>query len=76
MGRENVSPPLGLAQIAGMLEEKSIDVEIIDCNASGVGWHDLENKIEKIHPSVVGSTAITPSFYKALEVMKIAKKSG
>lgn len=74
MGGKNVSPPLGLAQIAGMLEEKNIDVEIIDCNASELNWHDLENKIEKTQPSVVGSTAITPSFYKALEVMKIAKK--
>ena len=74
MGEKNVSPPLGLAQIAGMLENHSVDVEIVDCNASGLNWDNLEDKIEKIQPSVVGCTAITPFFYEALEVMKLAKR--
>ncbi|MBE0415865.1 MAG: hypothetical protein IBX36_04915 [Dehalococcoidia bacterium] len=38
---ECVSPPLGLAQLAAVLEEEGIEVEIADCNAQEMDWSEL-----------------------------------
>jgi radical SAM superfamily enzyme YgiQ (UPF0313 family) len=69
-----VSPPLGLAQLAAMLEAADIEVDIIDCNASGIGWSALGKTIERLQPNIIGATATSPFFYDALRVMEIAKK--
>lgn len=69
-----VSPPLGLAQLAAVLEAAGIEVDIIDCNASGVGWATLGEAIEYSQANIIGATATTPFFYDALRVMEIVKK--
>ncbi len=69
-----VSPPLGLAQLAGVLEAANIEVAIIDCNASEIGWSALGEAIEFSQPSIIGATATTPFFFEALRVMEIANK--
>jgi anaerobic magnesium-protoporphyrin IX monomethyl ester cyclase len=69
-----VSPPLGLAQLAAVLEEEDIDVDIIDCNALELSWSGLEDRIGEIHPDVIGAGALTPFFYNALKTVEIAKK--
>ena len=69
-----VSPPLGLAQLAAVLEAAGIEVDIIDCNASGIGWSALEANIERSQPTIIGATATTPFFDEALRVMGVAKK--
>lgn len=71
---ECVSPPLGLAQLAAVLEEEGIGVEIVDCNAEEIGWSELEGVISQRHPNVIGATALTPFFYQALRAMEIAKR--
>ena len=68
-----VSPPLGLAQLAAVLEKENIPVNIVDCNASKLSWDDLEDFIAKEKPDIVGTTTITPWFYKAIEVTRITK---
>jgi anaerobic magnesium-protoporphyrin IX monomethyl ester cyclase len=68
-----VSPPLGLAQLAAVLEEENIPVNLVDCNASRLTWDDLEDFIAKEKPDIVGATAITPWFYEAVEVARITK---
>ena len=69
-----IAPPLGLAQLAAVLEAADIEVTIIDCNASGIGWSALRESIERSQPNIIGATATTPFFYEALRVMDIAKK--
>ena len=69
-----VSPPLGLAQLAGVLEAADIEVDIIDCNASEIGWSALGKTIERSQPSIIGATATTPFFYEALRVVETVKK--
>ena len=69
-----VSPPLGLAQLAAVLEKEGIEVDIVDCNASEIGWPSLAETIEHSQPSIIGATATTPFFFEALHVMEIAKK--
>ncbi|MDY6907466.1 MAG: radical SAM protein [Chloroflexota bacterium] len=70
---ECVSPPLGLAQLAAVLEEEGIEVGIIDCNAAGLGWAGLEQAIGELRPDVVGATALTPFFSQAVRTMAVAK---
>jgi len=69
-----VAPPLGLAQLAAVLEKEGIKVNLIDCNASEMGWSELEDFIGETQPDVVGATAMTPFFHQALGVMQAAKR--
>jgi anaerobic magnesium-protoporphyrin IX monomethyl ester cyclase len=69
-----ISPPLGLAWIAAVLErEDGVQVSLLDCNASGLGWADLRQAIEEQRPDLVGATSMTPYFPAALRAMQIAK---
>ncbi|MDY6893611.1 MAG: radical SAM protein [Chloroflexota bacterium] len=69
-----VSPPLGLAQLAAVLEEDDIGVEILDCNAEGISWSQLCGVIDERRPDVIGATTLTPFFDQAVRVMEIAKE--
>ena len=74
MGGNCVSPPLGLSQLAAVLEREGIEVDIIDCNASEMNWLGLEKAIEEAQPTLIRATALTPFFFPALQVMAIAKR--
>jgi anaerobic magnesium-protoporphyrin IX monomethyl ester cyclase len=70
-----VSPPLGLAWIAAVLEqENGVQVSLLDCNASGLDWSELRRAIEEQRPDLVGATAMTPYFPAVLRAMQIAKQ--
>lgn len=57
-----VSPPLGLAWLAAVLEqEDDVQVDLVDCNASVLSWADLRRVIEERQPDLVGATAMTPT---------------
>ena len=43
-----VAPPLGIAYMAAVLEENSIDVKIIDAAALEMSWETLETEIKRI----------------------------
>ena len=68
-----VSPPLGLAQLAGVLERERFPVEIVDCSGSGLTWAQLRGVIAEAQPDLVGATAMTPYFYDAVRAMELAK---
>ena len=70
-----IAPPLGLALLAGVLEQAKIPVDIIDCNAHGIPFSGLREIITEAKPDIVGATALTPSFDDALQVMRTAKKA-
>ena len=71
-----VAPPLGLAWIAAVLERESdVQVDLVDCNASGLGWDDLRRIIQEQRPDLVGGTAMTPYFPALLRAMQIAKEA-
>jgi anaerobic magnesium-protoporphyrin IX monomethyl ester cyclase len=73
MMRPCVPVPLGLAQVAAVLEENNIEVKILDCTALKVDQHALEQAIRREQPDMVGATALTPFFYDAVQVAEIAK---
>lgn len=68
-------PPAWAAYLAGALRGAGYDdVHFIDAMTDHVEDADLEARIRELKPDVVGTTAITPSIYKAEETLRIAKK--
>lgn len=68
-----IAPPIGLAQLAAVLEAAGVDVEIVDCNGSFLTWQDLERTIADRRPTVVGASAMTTFLPTAARVMQMAK---
>jgi len=68
-----IAPPIGLAQLAAVLEGVGVDVEIVDCNASRLTWGDLEHVIADRKPTLVGASAMTTFLPTAARVMQMAK---
>lgn len=73
MMRPCIPVPLGLVQLAAVLEEQKIDVKIIDCTALNMGRQALAEAIRQEQPDIVGATALTSFLYKAVEVAELAK---
>jgi len=68
-------PPAWAAYLAGALRGAGYDdVHFIDAMTDHVDDAALEARIRELKPDIVGTTAITPSIYKAEETLKIAKK--
>ncbi|MBC2669697.1 magnesium-protoporphyrin IX monomethyl ester anaerobic oxidative cyclase [Novosphingobium piscinae] len=67
-------PPAWAAYLAGALRGAGYDdVHFIDAMTDHVDDTELEARIRALKPDVVGTTAITPSIYKAEEVLRLAK---
>ena len=42
-----IAPPLGIAYMAGVLQENNIDVEILDASAEDMDFKDVEKELLK-----------------------------
>jgi anaerobic magnesium-protoporphyrin IX monomethyl ester cyclase len=74
---EYLPPPYGILQLASFLEQKNKDAEIqvLDCNAEGLGWDGLEKQLESFNPDVVASSALaTCNTYVSVRTLELAKK--
>ena len=72
---EYLPPPLQLMQLAAVLEQEDIEVEILDCQAEHLDWHDIERDIESYEPNIVGASGFaTCNTYTIARTMDIAKK--
>jgi len=69
-----VVPPLGIAYLASVLENKKHKVHIIDAFAEGLDITALEERIKKFSPDIVGITGMTPVIDNALRVVKASRK--
>jgi anaerobic magnesium-protoporphyrin IX monomethyl ester cyclase len=68
-------PPAWVAYLAGHLKDAGFtDIHFIDAMTNDLSDEDLAARLKELKPDVVGSTAITPSIYKAENVLKIAKE--
>ena len=70
-----VAPPLGLAQLAGCLENAEIPVEILDANALELGWNGLEKAISHTNPDLIGITAFTPYVPDVAQAVRVARQA-
>jgi len=74
---EYLPPPLGILQLAAFLEREveDVDIDVLDCQASGVDWKGLEKYIERTQPDVVASSGLaTCNTYTTLRALGTAKK--
>lgn len=66
-------PPAWVAYLAGHLKDVGFgDITFIDAMTNNLTDTELRDRLIALEPDVVGTTAITPSIYKAEEVLKIA----
>lgn len=69
-------PPIGLSYLAGyLLKYTNHNVEILDAVAERLSYEQLEGRIKKAMPDIVGMTAFTPTFCDCLRVARLVKKS-
>ena len=69
-----IAPPLGIAYMAGVLQENNIDVEILDASAEDMDFKDVEKELLKRKPDLVALTALTPTIGRALETAQVVKE--
>ncbi len=68
-------PPAWVAYLTGSLRRVGFDdIHFIDAMTNDLSDAVLAEKISALQPDVVGVTAITPSIYKAEEVLRIAQE--
>ena len=70
-----IAPPLGIAYMAGVLQENNIDVEILDASAEDMDFKDVEKELLKRKPDLVALTALTPTIGRALETAHVVKET-
>ncbi len=68
-----VVPPLGIAYLASVLEEKRHQVSIIDAFAETLDINTLEEKIRECSPDIIGITGMTPVIDNAFRAIKAAR---
>ena len=74
LGLFNLSTiPLGLGYIAAILETRGFSPAILDMSVSDMQMAELENRLARINPEVVGITSMTCSFPSAVKVAKKVK---
>ncbi|KRS19060.1 magnesium-protoporphyrin IX monomethyl ester anaerobic oxidative cyclase [Roseovarius indicus] len=68
-------PPAWVAYIAGSLKAAGFDdVHFIDAMTNDLMDTEIAARLQELQPDVVGTTAITPSIYKAERILEIAKQ--
>ena len=70
---ETPSPPLGLAFLAGALEDAGIEVELLDLVVYPYSKQVLEDVLNRFDPGFVGFTAVTKNVEHALTVARDVK---
>ena len=70
-----IAPPLGIAYMAGVLQENNIDVEILDASAEDMDFKDVEKELLKRKPDLVALTALTPTIGRALETAQVVNET-
>ena len=68
-------PPIGIAQLAAVLEENKIPVSLLDLGIYKLDeWKiHLKKKLDEVKPDMVGVSALTSLFNISLDILKFAK---
>lgn len=69
-----ITPPLGLCYLAGMLEKRKYDVEILDAFALQLSWSDFEKKVKESRADLIGIGGMTPVIDTTYKAVKICRK--
>lgn len=66
--------PLGIGYLAAMLEKNNYPVDVIDAQALGLTYAEVENELQRRKPDIVGVTSTTLTYKSALRIFEAAKK--
>jgi anaerobic magnesium-protoporphyrin IX monomethyl ester cyclase len=70
-------PPCGIIQLGAYLERElpEVELEVLDCNVSELGWKDLRKHIEDYNPDIVASSSLaTCNTYEVARTLQTAKR--
>jgi anaerobic magnesium-protoporphyrin IX monomethyl ester cyclase len=70
-----VAMPLGLAQLAGCLQEARIAVDVLDANALRLKPGELRTAIASAEPDLIGMTAFTPWMPDIARAVSVARQA-
>jgi anaerobic magnesium-protoporphyrin IX monomethyl ester cyclase len=73
--RHQLYLPIGLAYLAAVLRQNSIEAKIIDCQAQYINHQQLKTELTAFQPDIVGVTSIAPLMSSALMSAKAAKEA-
>ena len=74
VAQTTVGPPLGLAYMAAVLEQRGFDVSILDANALGLSDQETADAAARRTPHVVGFTAVTPTVDQCARLAALVRK--
>jgi len=67
-------PPLGLAYMAGVLEQNDFEVKIFDCPVCEIDHEKLKAELDSFQPTIVGIGSFTSTIDSALKSARVAKE--
>jgi anaerobic magnesium-protoporphyrin IX monomethyl ester cyclase len=72
---EYLPPPTMLLSLAAYVEREldDVEIEVLDCQAEGIGWNGVEKRISSYAPNIVASSAFTCNTYACVRVVEVAK---
>jgi anaerobic magnesium-protoporphyrin IX monomethyl ester cyclase len=69
-----VYPSLGLAAIGAVAEANGHEVKLVDCEAIGLSYDDLEKEIRAYQPELIGLQTFCNTIQRTLEIAKRVKE--
>jgi anaerobic magnesium-protoporphyrin IX monomethyl ester cyclase len=73
---EYLPPPLGILQLASYIDvnNEGLDIQVLDCQAQGIDWRGLEDRVQSFQPDVFAPSALaTCNVYTCAWAVEIAK---
>lgn len=70
----SISPPLGLAYMAAVLESNNIEVKILDAAIEDLTLSEIIQRVEQYAPTMAGVTATTPLIFAAAQIIQAIKQ--
>jgi anaerobic magnesium-protoporphyrin IX monomethyl ester cyclase len=73
---EYLPPPLGILQLASYIDlhNEDVDIQVLDCQAQGMDWRDLEDRVGSFQPDVFAPSALaTCNVYTCARAVEVAK---
>ncbi len=65
--------PLGLGYIASMLENEGYEVNIVDAYCLNFSWQELDEKIKRFSPDIIGITSLSDQRASCFQLIKLIK---
>jgi anaerobic magnesium-protoporphyrin IX monomethyl ester cyclase len=75
--QDYLPPPYNILLLAAVVEQQlpDVEVQVVDCQAEGLDWFGLEERIRSERPDIIGTGShATTNVYKTIRTCDIAKR--